>query len=304
MAALLEKMREQIRHGKGFIAALDQSGGSTPQALSGYGIGEDDYSSQEEMFVLIHAMRCRIMRTACFDGSKILGAILFEKTMDGTIGDSGVNGEAKDIPAFLHERGIIPFLKVDQGLEPQSDGVQLMKPLTRLEALCRRATDKHIFGTKMRSVIHRADAAGIAAIVRQQFDAARRITDCGLVPILEPEVNIKSSQRAECDRILRGELLKSLDSLDSDQPIMLKLSIPVEDGLYAELTEHPKLLRIVALSGGFSRSEACAALAENRGMIASFGRALIENLQHQMSNEKFNAALGEAIDQIYAASIT
>jgi len=290
-AAMLDK----IKSGQGFIAALDQSGGSTPKALRGYGIGEDAYASDEEMFGLIHAMRSRIVTAPCFDGSKVIGAILFERTMDGEAG-------GKPVPALLWERGVVPFLKVDKGLEVEVDGVQLMKPMPDLDALCDRAVAKGVFGTKMRSVVNLGNPAGIKAIVQQQFAEAKRIAAHGLVPIIEPEVNIKSPERDSADRLLLKECLAALDAWDG-APVMLKLSLPTEAGLFQPLVDHPKVLRVVALSGGFSRPEACAHLAKNPGIIASFSRALLEDLRAPMSDAEFDASLGGAIDEIHAASV-
>lgn len=290
-AAMLEK----IKSGQGFIAALDQSGGSTPKALKGYGIGEDAFSSDEEMFALIHAMRSRIVTSPCFDGAKVIGAILFERTMDGEAG-------GKPVPELLWERGVVPFLKVDKGLEAEADGVQLMKPNPDLDALCERALAKGIFGTKMRSVVNLANAAGIKAIVEQQFAEAKRIAAHGLVPIIEPEVNIKSAERAAADRLLLKEITAALESWDG-APVMLKLSIPAEANLFAPLVAHAKVLRVVALSGGFSRADACAELARNPGMIASFSRALLEDLRASMSDDEFDASLRGAIEEIHAASV-
>jgi fructose-bisphosphate aldolase, class I len=289
------KMTAQMETGEGFIAALDQSGGSTPKALKGYGIEEDAWSSDEEMFGLIHRMRSRIITSPAFAGGKVIGAILFERTMDGEI-------DGKPVPKVLKERGVVPFIKIDKGLEDEANGVQLMKPMPELDALLARAKGLGVFGTKERSVINLADRDGIAAIVRQQFEVARQVLAAGLVPILEPEVNIKSPERAEADRILLGELLKGLDSLPGDDRVMLKLSIPATPGLFDPLVDHPRVLRVVALSGGYSRPEACAELARNRGMIASFSRALLEDLRHQMSDEEFDDALGRAIDDIHRAS--
>ncbi len=289
------KMMEQMGKGDGFIAALDQSGGSTPKALKGYGIEEGAWGSEEEMFGLIHQMRSRIITSPAFTGDKVIGAILFERTMDGE-----VNG--KPVPQVLKERGVVPFIKIDKGLEAEADGVQLMKPMPELDALLRRARGLGVFGTKERSVINLANREGIAAIVRQQFEVARQVLGHGLIPIIEPEVNIKSPERAEADRILLDELLKAVDSLPGDDKVMLKLSIPAEPGLFRPLVDHPRVLRVVALSGGFSRPEACRELARNPGMIASFSRALLEDLRHQMSDDEFNRALGQAIDEIYQAS--
>ncbi len=288
-------MLDQIKSGQGFIAALDQSGGSTPKALKGYGIEEDAYANDEEMFGLIHAMRSRIVTAPCFNGEKVIGAILFERTMDGEAG-------GKPVPALLWERGVVPFLKVDKGLEAEADGVQLMKPMPDLDALCDRAVAKGVFGTKMRSVVNLANPAGIKAIARQQFAEAKRIAAHGLVPIIEPEVNIKSAERDAADRLLLQEMLAELDAWDG-APVMLKLSLPTESGLFQPLVDHPKVLRVVALSGGFARPEACAELAKNPGIIASFSRALLEDLRHQMSDDEFNASLGGAIDEIHAASV-
>lgn len=288
-------MLDQIKSGQGFIAALDQSGGSTPKALKGYGIEEDAYANDEEMFGLIHAMRSRIVTAPCFNGEKVIGAILFERTMDGEAG-------GKPVPALLWERGVVPFLKVDKGLEAEADGVQLMKPMPDLDALCDRAVAKGVFGTKMRSVVNLANPAGIKAIARQQFAEAKRIAAHGLVPIIEPEVNIKSVERDAADRLLLQEMLAELDAWDG-APVMLKLSLPTESGLFQPLVDHPKVLRVVALSGGFARPEACVELAKNPGIIASFSRALLEDLRHQMSDDAFNASLGGAIDEIHAASV-
>ena len=288
-------MLDQIKSGQGFIAALDQSGGSTPKALKGYGIGEDAFSNDEEMFGLIHAMRSRIVTAPCFNGDKVIGAILFERTMDGEAG-------GKPVPALLWERGVVPFLKVDKGLEAEADGVQLMKPMPDLDALCARAVAKGVFGTKMRSVVNLANPAGIKAIVEQQFAEAKRIAAHGLVPIIEPEVNIKSPERDAADRLLLKESLAALDAWDG-APVMLKLSLPTEAGLFQLLVDHPKVLRVVALSGGFARPEACIELAKNPGIIASFSRALLEDLRAPMSDEEFNASLGGAIDEIHAASV-
>jgi fructose-bisphosphate aldolase class I len=289
------EMLDQIKSGQGFIAALDQSGGSTPKALKGYGIEEDAYANDEEMFGLIHAMRSRIVTAPCFNGEKVIGAILFERTMDGEAG-------GKSVPALLWERGVVPFLKVDKGLEAEADGVQLMKPMPDLDALCERAVAKGVFGTKMRSVVNLANPAGIKAIARQQFAEAKRIAAHGLVPIIEPEVNIKSVERDGADRLLLQEMLAELDAWDG-APVMLKLSLPTESGLFQPLVDHPKVLRVVALSGGFARPEACVELAKNPGIIASFSRALLEDLRHQMSDDEFNASLGGAIDEIHAASV-
>ncbi len=288
-------MTSKIATGNGFIAALDQSGGSTPKALKGYGIEEGAWSSDEEMFGLIHQMRSRIITSPSFSGEKVIGAILFERTMDGQV-------DGKPTPQALKEKGVVPFIKIDKGLEPEANGVQLMKPMPELDALLTRAKSLGVFGTKERSVINLANREGIAAVVKQQFEVARQVLAAGLVPIIEPEVNIKSPERAEADAILLDELTKALDSLPGDDKVMLKLSIPTKAGLFDPLVDHPRVLRVVALSGGFSRPDACRELARNRGMIASFSRALLEDLRHPMSDEEFDRALGQAIDEIYEAS--
>jgi len=290
-----QDMSTQICSGQGFIAALDQSGGSTPGALKAYGVGEDAYSNDEQMFDLIHQMRVRIITSPSFTGDKVIGAILFEKTMDG-------EADGKPVPQALWERGVVPFLKVDKGLEEEADGVRLMKPNPGLDALLGRGVSKGVFGTKMRSVIDRASPSGIAAIVGQQFEVAEQISRRGLMPIIEPEVSIKSPERAGADGILSAELTKALDALPGDRQVMLKLSIPVEAGLYEPLVDHPRVARVVALSGGFSRDEACRELARNRGMVASFSRALLEDLRHGMSDQEFDRTLGAAIDEIYESS--
>lgn len=291
------EMMNKIGQGAGFIAALDQSGGSTPKALAGYGIGGDAFSNDDEMFGLIHDMRVRIMTSPVFDGSRILGAILFEKTMDG-------DAEGQSVPDYLKSKGVVPFLKVDKGLEEEANGVQLMKPNPDLDSLLEKGVAKGIFGTKMRSVINLANAEGIAAIVKQQFEVADQIIGHGLMPMIEPEVNIKGAEREQCDAILHDELKKALDALPADKQVMLKLSIPVQPNLYADLIAHPRVLRVVALSGGYSTDEACEQLAKNNGMIASFSRALLEKLRHQLSDDEFNAALDGSIAQITKASAT
>ena len=288
------EMMAKIREGRGFIAALDQSGGSTPKALKGYGVEEGAWSNEEEMFGLIHDMRVRIITSPAFTGEKVIGAILFERTMDG-------QAEGKKVPQLLKERGVVPFIKIDKGLEAEENGVQLMKPISGLDDLLSRAKGLGVFGTKERSVINLANRGGIAAIVRQQFELAAQVRAAGLVPIIEPEVNIKSAQRAEADQILLEEIQKALDGL-TDAEVMLKLSIPAKPGLFDPLVNHPRVLRVVALSGGYSRPEACAELAKNRGMIASFSRALLEELRHGMSDQEFDEALGRAINEIYQAS--
>lgn len=290
------EMLEKIAKGQGFIAALDQSGGSTPGALKAYGVSEDAFSNDEEMFGLIHEMRSRIITSPSFGNGKVIGAILFEKTMDGT-----ANG--KPVPELLWERGVVPFLKVDKGLADEADGVQLMKPNPDLEALLDRANAKGVFGTKMRSVIKLANPAGIAAVVAQQFDEAKRILAKGLMPIIEPEVSIKSPERDAADRIMLAEIVKQLDALPEGEKVMLKLTIPAEACLFQPLVDHPKVLRVVALSGGFSREEACVELAKNPGMIASFSRALLSDLRAGQNDEEFDSTLGQAIDDIHAASV-
>lgn len=289
------EMTAKIAAGHGFIAALDQSGGSTPKALKGYGIEEGAWSNDEEMFGLIHDMRSRIITAPCFTGDKVIGAILFERTMDGTV-------DGKPTPQALIERGVVPFIKIDKGLEDETNGVQMMKPMPDLDALLAKAKGLGVFGTKERSVINSANREGIAAIVAQQIEVGQQVLAAGLVPMLEPEINIKSPTRAECDDILLDELTKQLSAMPGDAKVMLKLSLPVEPGKYDALVDHPRVLRVVALSGGYSRPEACAELAKNRGIIASFSRALLEDLRHQMSDEEFAASLGSAIDEIHKGS--
>jgi fructose-bisphosphate aldolase, class I len=289
------EMLAKVKSANGFIAALDQSGGSTPGALKGYGYRGDEWSSEDEMYGLIHKMRTRIVSSPEFTGEKILGAILFERTMDGE-----ANG--KPVPEYLWSKGVVPFLKVDKGLADEAEGVKLMKPMPDLDALLERAVEKGVFGTKMRSVIDLANPAGIAQVVGQQFEVASQILRHGLVPIIEPEVSIKSPERAAADEILRDELLRHLDRLPEGDEVMLKLSIPAKPGLFQPLIDHPRVLRVVALSGGFSRSEACRELARNPGMIASFSRALLEELRQDMSEEEFDRSLKSAIDEIYEAS--
>ena len=289
------EMTSKIERGDGFIAALDQSGGSTPKALKGYGVEEDAWGTDEEMFGLIHQMRERIISSPCFGNGKVLGAILFERTMDGTVG-------GKPTPQALIERGIVPFIKIDKGLEAEENGVQLMKPMPELDALLQRAKSLGVFGPKERSVINGANAAGIAVAVAPQFQVAKQVLAQGLVPIIEPEVNIRSADRAESDDFLLSAILEELDEIPEGQRVMLKLSIPAKAGLFQPLIDHPKVLRVVALSGGFSRDEACRELARNPGMIASFSRALLSDLRAQQSDEEFNRTLGTAIDEIYDAS--
>lgn len=291
-----DQMMEQISGKGGFIAALDQSGGSTPGALRLYGIPDSAYSSDAEMFRLMHEMRVRIMSAPAFSGDRIIAAILFEATMDG-------QAHGKPVPAFLWEdRGVVPFLKVDKGLQPESDGVSLMKPMPGLDAVLARAVTLGVFGTKMRSVVNLPSKAGIAAIVAQQFEVAAEIARHGLMPILEPEVLIKSPDKAGAEAILRTELARGLDALPEGRRVMLKLTIPEVPDFYADLINHPRVVRVVALSGGYTRDDACRRLAANHGMIASFSRALMEDLQHSMSDAAFDAALGKSIDEIYRAS--
>ncbi|WP_435259164.1 fructose bisphosphate aldolase [Thioclava sp. FR2] len=288
---------EQVKNGKGFIAALDQSGGSTPKALRLYGIEESAYSNDTEMFDLIHGMRARIIKSPAFTGDKVVGAILFEQTMDRTI-------DGIPTATYLWEnRKVVPFLKIDKGLEAEVDGCQLMKPMPGLDALLDRAAKAGIFGTKERSVVSAANRKGIASIVAQQFEIGKQVLSHGLMPILEPEVTISISDKAEAEAILQEEILKQLEALPEGTQIMLKLSLPTVDNFYAPLVDHPKVLKVVALSGGYSRDAANAILARNRGIIASFSRALTEGLSAQQSDAEFDAALGQAISSIHAASI-
>ncbi len=289
------EMTAKIADGQGFIAALDQSGGSTPKALKGYGVEDGAWSGDEAMFGLIHDMRARIILSPAFTGDKVIGAILFERTMDGQAG--GV-----PVPQALADKGVVPFLKIDKGLEDEANGVQLMKPMPELDTLLARATKLGIFGTKERSVVNLANREGIAAIVEQQFEIADQVLAHGLMPIIEPEVNIKSAERADADAILLDELVKALDALTGNDKVMLKLSLPEKAGLFQPLVDHPRVLRVVALSGGFARTEACVELAKNPGIIASFSRALLSDLRVQMTEEEFDAALGQAIDEIHCAS--
>jgi fructose-bisphosphate aldolase class I len=289
-------MSAQISGKPGFLAALDQSGGSTPGALRAYGIPESAYSGDAEMFKLMHEMRVRIMTSPAFTGDKVIGAILFERTMDGDV-------DGKPVPSFLWEdRGVVPFLKVDKGLESEADGVSLMKPMPGLDELLERAVKLGVYGTKMRSTVNLPNPAGIAAIVKQQFEFAAQISAHGLMPILEPEVLIKSPDKPACEALMRDELLKGLAALPAGERVMLKLTIPDTPDFYAPLIEHERVERVVALSGGYTRSDACARLAHNHGMIASFSRALVDGLTAQMSDAEFNAELAGAIDEIYTAS--
>ena len=279
-----EQQFEKVKHADGFIAALDQSGGSTPKALRLYGIAEDAYSGDEEMFRLMHEMRTRIITSPSFNGDRILGAILFERTMDSDV-------EGRGSADYLWSvKNVVPFLKVDKGLADEADGVQLMKPIPDLDALLARARDKGVFGTKMRSVVKHADDAGVKAIVDQQFEIGRQIMDAGLVPILEPEVDITSPTKREAEAQLLASILEQLGGVSSDQRLMFKLTLPDEDDFYAELVAHPNVVRVVALSGGYSREEANARLARNHGVIASFSRALTEGLTAQQSAQEFDAA--------------
>ncbi len=290
----LEKMRE----GRGFIAALDQSGGSTPKALKAYGVAEDKYSNETEMFDLIHKMRTRIIKSPAFNEEKILGAILFEQTMNSKI-------DGKYTADFLwEEKKIIPFLKVDKGLcEVDGDGVQLMKENPGLAALLEKANERHIFGTKMRSVIKKASSNGIARVVKQQFDIAAQIVAAGLVPIIEPEVDINNVDKKECEVILRDEIRKHLDALPETSNVMLKLTLPTEENFYEEFVNHPRVVRVVALSGGYSREKANRILAANKGLIASFSRALTEGLSAGQTDEEFNTMIATTIEDIYQASV-
>ncbi|MCB2049170.1 MAG: fructose bisphosphate aldolase [Novosphingobium sp.] len=290
------EMSAKIAAGNGFIAALDQSGGSTPKALRGYGIEDSEWSGDEEMFAKIHEMRSRIIMSLSFSNGKVIGAILFEKTMDGQV-------DGKPTPQALIARGIVPFIKIDKGLEDEADGVQMMKPMPELDALLARAKGLGVFGTKERSVINEANPKGIAAIVAQQFEIGKQVIAGGLMPMLEPEYSIKAEGREEGENVLKAEILKNLDALPDGQQVMLKLSIPVVPNLYADVIAHPKVLAVVALSGGYSTDEACEKLAKNKGMIASFSRGLLQDIRAQQSDAEFDKTLGAAIDQIYAASV-
>lgn len=290
-----QEQAQRMTNGKGFIAALDQSGGSTPKALAAYGVAADSYQGEDEMFNLVHQMRTRIITSPAFSKEHILGAILFEQTMDREI-------EGKKTGDYLWDvKGIVPFLKVDKGLAAEENGVQLMKPMPGLDDLLKRAVERHIFGTKMRSVIKKASREGIKAIVDQQFEIGEKISEAGLVPIIEPEVDIHIADKAEAEAILKEEILKHLEKVE--KPVMLKLSIPSKDNFYEELIQHPKVMRVVALSGGYSRDEANELLAHNHGLIASFSRALAEGLSAQQSDAEFNAMMKDSVDRIYAASI-
>ena len=292
-----EKQLQQMTSKKGFIAALDQSGGSTPKALRLYGIPEDKYSTDDEMFDLVHEMRTRIIKSPSFTGEKIIGAILFEKTIERKIDD-------KFTADYLwEEKGIVPFLKVDKGLQPEANGVQLMKDIPTLDELLKKGIEKHIFGTKMRSVIKSANEEGIKAIVAQQFDIAKKILSYGLIPIIEPEVDIHSVDKEKCEEILKKEIFANLDKLDKDQKIMLKLTIPSVEGFYSDVIAHDNVLRVVALSGGYTTADSNEKLAKNPGLIASFSRALTEGLNVDQTQKEFDDLLEESIDGIYQASI-
>ena len=288
---------DKVKSAKGFIAALDQSGGSTPKALSLYGVKADAYSGEQQMYDLIHAMRTRIVTSPAFNGDRILGAILFEQTMDRDV-------EGRGTADYLWSvKNVVPFLKVDKGLADEANGVQVMKAMPGLDALLSRAKGKGVFGTKMRSVIKHANAAGIEEVVQQQFAIGKQILAAGLMPIIEPEVDIHATDKQGAERLLKASITKELDALPAGQQVMLKLTIPSVDDFYADLVKHPKVLRVVALSGGYSRDEANTLLARNHGVIASFSRALTEGLTAQQSDQAFNEALGAAIGSIYAASI-
>jgi fructose-bisphosphate aldolase class I len=292
-----QEQLDKATNGNGFIAALDQSGGSTPKALAAYGVSEDSYDGEEAMYDAVHAMRSRIITSPVFNGDKILGAILFEKTMDNAI-------EGIPTAQYLWEKlGVLPYLKVDKGLADEANSVQLMKEMPELDALLERAVAKGVFGTKMRSVINGANQEGIKAVVDQQFEVGKQIIAHGLVPIIEPEVYIGNSDKAECENIMKAEILRNLDALSDDQIVMLKLTLPEEANLYADLIAHKNVARVVALSGGYDLEEACTRLAANDGMIASFSRALANDLRFSQSDEEFNNALGTAINKIYDASI-
>lgn len=291
-------LHTRMATGRGFLAALDQSGGSTPKALAHYGIDPDSYEGDEEMFDLVHQMRSRIITDPAFTGDRILGAILFEGTMDREV-------EGRPTPHYLwRSKGVVPFVKVDKGLEDPQDGVRMMRPMPELDALLERARGLEVFGTKMRSVIELANSAGIARNVAQQFEVGRRILDAGLVPILEPEVDITSPEKAQAEELLHAGIMEHLGEIPDGQQIMLKLSIPTVDGFYSDVMAHPRVLRVVALSGGYSRDEANERLARNPGLIASFSRALLEDLRVWQDDQTFSATLDEAIQSIYEASIT
>ncbi|MYL72445.1 fructose bisphosphate aldolase [Halobacillus litoralis] len=290
------KQFEKMKNGNGFIAALDQSGGSTPKALAAYGVPEDSYSGEDEMFDLVHQMRTRIITSPSFNADHILGAILFEQTMDREI-------EGQFTADYLASKGVVPFLKVDKGLAEKENGVQLMKPIDDLDETLRRANERNIFGTKMRSVIHEPNPSGIKEVVQQQFDIGKRIIASDLVPIIEPEVDIHSSDKEKCEELLRDEILKHLNELSEEENVMLKLTIPTQPNAYKKLVDHPRVVRVVALSGGYSREEANEKLKENDGVIASFSRALAADLNANQSEDEFDAELKKAVDSIYDASV-
>jgi fructose-bisphosphate aldolase class I len=297
MGSVNDAQLDKIKTGRGFFAALDQSGGSTPKALADYGIPRDRYRSEAEMFDLVHAMRTRVLASPAFDGSRILAAILFEQTMERDVAGMPATRYLWD------EKNVVPFLKVDKGLAAEQDGVRLMKPIDTLDELLERAHRHRIFGTKMRSVINDADEAGISAIVEQQADYASRIAAAGLVPIMEPEVSIISPHKDQAETLLRDALQKSIEALPGDATVMLKLTIPTQPGLYGGLASDPRVLRVLALSGGYSRDEACALLRRDPSLIASFSRALLEGLAERQTDEQFNAQLDASIAQIYQASV-
>ncbi len=291
-----EKQLKRVKNGLGFIAALDQSGGSTPKALETYGVSSDDYDSDEAMFDVVHEMRARIITCDTFDNERVLGAILFEDTMEREV-------DGKPTANYLwEEKNIVPFLKVDKGLAEHMSGVQVMRPMPDLDALLDKAKNYPVFGTKMRSVIYEPNVDGIELVVQQQFDVAKQIISKGLMPIVEPEVDINSDKKHESELILKTNLLRNLERLSGDQQVMLKLTLPEEAGFYQELIDHPKVLKVVALSGGYSRSDACAKLKQNPGMIASFSRAFTEGLSKQQSDEEFAATIDTSIQEIYEAS--
>ena len=293
-----DRQLQKIKNDKGFIAALDQSGGSTPKALKLYGVNEDAWTDEKGMYDVVHKMRSRIITSPAFSGKRLIGAILFENTMDRDV-------EGRPTPSYLWDaKGVVPFLKVDKGLADEKDGVQLMKPIGGLDALLKKAKSKDVFGTKMRSVIKQANEAGINAVVKQQFEIGKQILAAGLVPIIEPEVDIKTPNKPLAEELLKVAITKELNGLKPDQRVMLKLTIPDEDNLYTGLIKHKNVLRVVALSGGYSRDEANKKLARNNGMTASFSRALAESLTAQQSDKEFNAALDKSIESIYQASIT
>lgn len=293
-----QEQLEFVKNGKGFIAALDQSGGSTPKALALYGVSEDQYSTEEEMYDLIHEMRTRVMTAPSFNSDSIIGAILFEQTMDRKV-------EGQYTPDYLwQQKGVVPFLKVDKGLADEENGVQVMKLISDLDDVLKRANERNIFGTKMRSVIKEANPEGIKKVVEQQFEIGKQILAAGLVPILEPEVDINSKDKEQSEKILKEEMLKHLDQLSDDQNVMIKITIPTVDNYYKELIDHPRVLRVVALSGGYKRDDANQKLAANEGLIASFSRALSEGVSASQSDEEFNAMLENSIKGIYEASIT